>query len=112
MPEQSFIETNAQMWQPFDLVPGTFVIPLVEPVPQGSIHKLRMVAGTVIPVHHHPVDEYVYVLSGTVQTGNHICEAGTFWFTPARTQNGPHHALTDVEIITIRLGAMGEFETV
>jgi quercetin dioxygenase-like cupin family protein len=112
MPEQSFIETNAHRWQPFDLISGTFVQPLAEPVPQGSIHKLRMVAGTVIPVHQHPVDEYVYVLSGTVQTGEQTCEAGTFWVTPAHTRNGPHCAMTDVELLTIRLGAMGEFEPV
>jgi hypothetical protein len=34
----------------------------------------------------------------------------TFWFTPANTQNRSHKAITDVEIITIRLGAMGVFE--
>lgn len=110
MLQQMFIETIAQPWQSFDLVPGTFVLPLAEPVPQGSIHKLRLLAGTVIPVHEHPADEYVYVLSGTIQTGERICEAGTFWFTPAHAKNGPHTAMTDVEIITIRLGAMGVFE--
>ena len=30
-----------------------------------------MVAGTVIPVHVHPCDEYVYVLDGFVETGGH-----------------------------------------
>jgi anti-sigma factor ChrR (cupin superfamily) len=112
MPEQIFIDTNHQNWHPFDLAPGTTILPLAMPVPHGSIHKLRMVAGTTIPIHHHPSDEYVYVLSGTVKTGDQICEAGTFWFTPANTKNGPHHAITDVEIVTIRLGAMGDFETV
>ncbi len=118
MPEQTFIDTNTQPWQAFELIPGTSVLPLVEPVPHGSLHKLRMVAGTVIPIHQHPADEYVYVLSGTVQTemgeaatrAARICPAGTFWFTPAQAQNGPHTAITDVELITVRLGAMGEFD--
>jgi quercetin dioxygenase-like cupin family protein len=79
-------------------------------VPQGSIHRLRMVAGTVIPVHAHPCDEYVYVLKGTIQTGEKECPVGTFWFTPANTENGPHKAMTNVEILTIRLGAMGVIE--
>ncbi|MDF5719917.1 MAG: hypothetical protein PUP91_05405 [Rhizonema sp. PD37] len=32
------------------------------------------------------------------------------WFTPAHTQNGLHKAITKVELLTIRLGAMGVFE--
>jgi hypothetical protein len=35
-----------------------------------------------------------------------------FWTTPKGTRQGAHEALTDVELITIRLGAMGEFEGV
>jgi quercetin dioxygenase-like cupin family protein len=69
-----------------------------------------MTAGTVIPIHYHPCDEYVYVLTGIIETGGQECTSGTFWFTPANTKNGPHKAITDVEIITIRLGAMGVFE--
>jgi hypothetical protein len=56
-------------------------------------------------------DEYVYVLSGTIETGGKICDGGTFWFTPANRKQGTHKAITDVEIMTIRLGKMGEFET-
>jgi quercetin dioxygenase-like cupin family protein len=112
MPEQTYMETHRQPWQPFDLVPGTYVVPLANPLPQGSIHKLKMVAGTMIPAHKHPSDEYVYVLSGTVQTGDLSFEAGTFWFTPANTKNGPHYAVTDVEVVVVRLGAMGDFEII
>lgn len=112
MSEQTFVETTDRSWQSLEQFPGTQILPLAAPVPQGSIHKLRMAAGTIIPVHQHPADEYVYVLSGTVQTGKQTCEAGMFWFTPAHIRNGPHYALTDVELMTIRLGAMGEFEKV
>lgn len=66
-----------------------------------------MKQGTVIPVHYHPSDEYVYVLDGMIETGDRQCQQGTFWFTPANSKNGPHKAITDVEILTVRLGPMG-----
>jgi hypothetical protein len=74
-------------------------------VKDGSIHRARLSLGTVIPVHTHPADEYVMVLSGTVETGGRRCEAGTFWITPAGTRQGPHLAITDVELLTMRLEA-------
>jgi quercetin dioxygenase-like cupin family protein len=112
MEQQTFIDTNIQQWSELKQLPGTQLLPLAEPVPQGSIHKLKMAAGTVIPIHIHPSDEYVYVLDGTVETGGYECTTGTFWFTPANTKNGPHTAITDVEMITIRLGSMGVFEAI
>jgi quercetin dioxygenase-like cupin family protein len=108
--QQLFVHPNQQVWAELEQFPGTSLLPLAEPVPQGSIHRLRMVAGTVIPRHVHPCDEYVYVLSGTIETNGQLCQAGTFWITPANTSNGPHQAITDVELITIRLGAMGIFD--
>ncbi|NMG09920.1 cupin domain-containing protein [Brasilonema sp. UFV-L1] len=110
MNEQNFVDTNTGHWQEIEQLPGTKILSLAEPVSQGSIHKLQMAAGTVIPVHVHPCDEYVYVLSGTIETGGRECTTGTFWFTPANTKNGPHRAMTSVEILTIRLGQMGIFE--
>lgn len=110
MAEQNFIDTDAGQWLEIEQLSGTKILPLAEPVPQGSIHRLRMAAGTVIPVHFHPCDEYVYVLDGTIETGGRECTSGTFWFTPANTKNGPHKAITSVEILTIRLGSIGVFE--
>ncbi|WP_315787824.1 cupin domain-containing protein [Fischerella sp. JS2] len=110
MVEQTFIDTNNKQWLEIEQFPGTQILPLAEPIAQGSIHKLRMTADTVIPVHYHPCDEYVYVLKGIIETNGRQCTSGTFWFTPANTKNGPHKAITDVEIITIRLGEMGVFE--
>jgi quercetin dioxygenase-like cupin family protein len=112
MAEQKFINTNTKKWLDMPQFPGTQLLPLFKPVSQGSIHKLRMDAGTVIPIHYHPCDEYVYVLEGTIETGGYQCLQGTFWFTPANTKNGPHKAVTEAEIITIRLGAMGNFEEI
>jgi quercetin dioxygenase-like cupin family protein len=109
--EQKFINTNDRPWLKMEQFPGTEILALAEPVSRGSIHKLKMKAGTIIPVHKHPCDEYVYVLSGVIKTGDRECTEGTFWFTPANTQNGSHQAITDVEIITIRLGEMGKFES-
>ena len=111
MSEQRFINTNTQSWQNLEQFTGTQILSLAEPVSEGSIHRLRMKQGTVIPVHYHPCDEYVYVLEGMVETGGKECQAGTFWFTPANTKNGSHTAVTDVELLTIRVGAMGMFET-
>lgn len=51
----------------------------------------------------------VFVVSGHLKTGDRICEAGCFW-TLEGTRQGTHEALTDVEFITIRLRALGEFE--
>src|SRR5579883_208868 len=110
MDQQTFIDTNTQKWIDIEWLPQTQIIPLAEPVPQGSIHRLKMAAGTIIPVHFHPCDEYVYVLKGTIETGERQCPQGTFWFTPANIRNGPHKAITEVELLTIRLGQMGTFE--
>ena len=111
MSKQTFIDTDAQSWNELEQFSGTRILPLAEPVPDGSIHRLRMNQGTVIPVHYHPCDEYVYVLEGIIETDGRECQAGTFWFTPANTKNGSHKAITNVELLTIRLGAIGVFET-
>jgi quercetin dioxygenase-like cupin family protein len=107
--QQSFKTPDADVWIAIDFLPGVELMPLAEPVKDGSIHRARLAKGTVIPVHTHPADEYVLVLSGTVETGGTRCAAGTFWTTPAGTRQGPHVALTDVELLTVRLGAMGPF---
>ncbi len=106
---QTFKLPGSLRWAGLDLLPGVEIMPLAEPVESGSIHRARLRKGTVIPVHTHPADEYVLVLAGTVETGGTRCEAGTFWITPAGTRQGPHVALTDVELLTIRLGPMGSF---
>lgn len=110
MARQTFTHANPEAWLDLEQFPGSQILPLAEPISQGSIHRLRMAAGTVIPSHTHPVDEYVYVLEGTIQTNEQVCQPGTFWFTPANTKQGPHKAITNVEILTIRLGPMGVFE--
>ena len=108
-PTQTFVDRDATDWVTIDVLPGVTLLPLAQPVKDGSIHRARLAGGTVIPVHTHPADEYVMVLSGTVETGGRRCETGTFWITPAGTRQGPHVAITDVEVLTVRLGAMGSF---
>lgn len=107
--QQTFLVPDAEAWIGIDFLPGVELMPLAQPVPNGSIHRARLAKGTVIPVHTHPADEFVLVLSGTVETGGRRCEAGTFWTTPAGAPQGPHVAVTDVELFTVRLGAMGPF---
>jgi quercetin dioxygenase-like cupin family protein len=107
--EQMFKTPGANAWRRVDALPGVELMPLAEPVKDGSIHRARLARGTVIPVHTHPADEFVLVLTGTVDTGGRRCEPGTFWVTPAGIRQGPHVAVTDVELLTVRLGAMGSF---
>ena len=107
---QVFKDISDQEFTDIDFLPGSSISVLAEPVPEGSIHRLKMKAGTKIPPHTHPADEYVYVLSGTLKTGGRECKVGTFWKTPKGVEQGPHEAITDVEIMTIRLGAMGAFD--
>ncbi len=109
MSDQTFLPPAAVSWHTIDMLPGVELLLLAEPVPDGSIHKARLAQGTIIPTHTHPADEFVLVLSGTVETGGRRCEVGTFWKTPANTRQGPHVAITDVELLTVRLGAMGSF---
>ncbi len=110
MAQQTFVSAEQLRWLDLEQFPGAQLLPLAEPVPRGSIHLLRMKQGTTVPTHAHPCDEYVYVIEGQVKTGQQICGAGMFWHTPAQVMQGPHYALTDVELLTVRLGAMGEFE--
>ena len=111
MPEpQTFLLPQSVGWVAVEFLPGVELMPLAEPVPNGSIHRARLAAGTTIPAHTHPADEYVLVLAGTVETGGTRCGIGTFWRTPAGVRQGPHVAVTDVELLTVRLGAMGPFE--
>jgi quercetin dioxygenase-like cupin family protein len=109
---QTFVESAHAPWSKIHGLPGVDILSLAEPVADGSIHLARLAAGTVIPPHTHPADEFVYVLSGIVETGPVRCHAGTFWRTPAGVRQGPHVAITDVQILTIRLGVMGQFEGV
>jgi hypothetical protein len=106
---QTFVDSNATGWITIDFLPAVTLLPLAQPVMDGSIHRARLFRGTTIPVHTHPADEYVMVLSGTVETGGRRCEAGAFWITPAGTHQSPHVAITDAELLTVRLGAMGLF---
>ena len=109
---QTFIDASSTPWKDIDFLPGVRLLPLAEPVAQGSIHLASLAAGTTIPAHTHSGDEYVYVLAGTIETGTTRCPAGTFWRTPSGTRQGPHVAITDVQLLTVRLGAMGPFDGV
>ena len=80
--QQIFADPEDGTWLKIDFLPGVELLPLAQPVPEGSIHRARLAAGTIIPVHTHPADEFVLVLSGTVETGGRRCEAGTFWSGP------------------------------
>jgi anti-sigma factor ChrR (cupin superfamily) len=109
--QQQFADPGSLAWSKISFLPGVEIMSLAEPVKDGSIHKARLTKGTVIPAHTHPADEYVLVLAGIIETGGRRCETGTFWSTPAGISQGPHVAITDVELLTVRLGAMGQFRS-
>lgn len=108
---QNFISPKQQTFQDIDFLPGSSWSVLANPFSDASIHRLKMKAGSTIPPHQHPSDEYVFVLSGTFKTGDTICEVGTFIKTEAGTKQGPHEAITDVELLTIRMGDLGSFDS-
>jgi hypothetical protein len=106
---QTFIDRDANGWTMIDFLPGVTLLPLAEPVREGSIHRARLSRGAVIPVHTHPADEYVMVLNGAVETGGRRCETGTFRITTcrysARSAYRGHRRRTSDR----RLGPMGSF---
>jgi quercetin dioxygenase-like cupin family protein len=87
--QQTFTSPEDATWVRIDFLPSVGLLPLAQPVPDGSIHRTRLAKGTTIPVHTHPVDEFVLVLSGTIETGGRRCDPGTFWTAPAGTRQGP-----------------------
>lgn len=107
---QTFLDSEDRSWEVLEALPGVELDALTQLPSLGSVHRARLSAGTVVPAHTHPCDEHVYVLRGQVTTGGRSCKAGTFWSTPAGTRQGPHVAVTEVELLTVRLGPMGEFE--
>ena len=78
MVAQTFIQTQDRLWQDLEQFPGAKIMPLAQPAADGSIHRLSMKAGTTIPFHTHPCDEYVYVLAGEIETGAKRYRSGTF----------------------------------
>ena len=52
--DQTFTDPGAGTWLTIDFLPGVELMPLAQPVPDGSIHRARPGAGTTIPVHTHP----------------------------------------------------------
>lgn len=83
------------------------LLPLAQPVKEGSIHRARLSRGAVIPVHTHPADEYVMVLNGAVETGGRRCETGTFWITTCRYSARSASAVTDAELLIVVLARWG-----
>jgi hypothetical protein len=65
---QTFIDSTRAQWSKVDFLPGAELLALAERIeslcaPQG---------GMVIPPHTHPGDEFVYVLSGIIETGRRV----------------------------------------
>lgn len=89
MAQQTFADDSELQWLTLEMFPGTRLLPLAVPVPEGSIHRLRMEKGTVIPRHTHPCDEYVHVLAGSIRTGPQVsAPLGRSGIRPHRSLKG------------------------
>jgi len=64
---QIFPDFDQQLFTDSGVFPGAGWSVLSEPVPEGAIHCLRITKGIVIPLHTHPTDEFVYIVSATME---------------------------------------------
>jgi hypothetical protein len=54
------------------------------------------------------LDEYLIVHNGELKSGDDTLERGSVLHCPGGVRQGPHIALTDAEVLVIRLGPPGE----
>ena len=73
--KQTFIAPGDREWVQITSLPGVELLPLAQPVSDGSIHRARLARGAEIPVHTHPSDEFVLVLAGFVTAHREWWEA-------------------------------------
>lgn len=88
--------------------PPTVKVAVLEGDPRASglfTLRVKFPAGTVLPLHSHPVDERSTVLSGTAYVGTSPTpdkaagtrlEAGSFYFNP---KDAPHWFLAETEVV-------------
>lgn len=104
-------EPKAQPLKEFEEVTVTH---LTELFANGSLDKISMKAGALISAHTHVLEESAFIISGRLQSGEDdqqkIYEQGSIVYTPGAVRQGPHLALTDVELLIMRNGPIGEFE--
>ena len=105
---QTFRLADEARWEPVGVGPGRkcFRSPTLRPrrTLTGLVKR-----GTRIPAHLHPgAVEHMLVLEGVVETtAGRGCERGGFWTSPPGVEHGPRLAVSDVEFITIGIGAEG-----
>jgi quercetin dioxygenase-like cupin family protein len=75
---------------------------------ERRIYRSRLKRGTRIPAHLHPgAVEHMLAVEGVVETTGGRCKGGESWTSPPGVEHGRHLAVTDVEFITISIGAEG-----
>jgi hypothetical protein len=88
--------------------PRVSMAPLTPAFGGGSMHHLFMRTGAVIGPLTNVMDEYLIVLNGKVKSGDKTLQKGAILHCPGAVRQGPHEALTDAEVLAIRLGPPGE----
>jgi hypothetical protein len=67
-----------------------------------------MRAGAKIGPLTNVLDEYLVVLTGSIKSGETTMKKGAILHCPGAVRQGPHEAVTDTELLAIRLGPPGE----
>jgi RimJ/RimL family protein N-acetyltransferase len=88
--------------------PRVSLAPLTPAFAGGSVHNLFMREGAQLGPLTNVLDEYLIVHNGELKSGDDTLERGSVLHCPGGVRQGPHIALTDAEVLVIRLGPPGE----
>jgi RimJ/RimL family protein N-acetyltransferase len=93
---------------PLSEYPRVSMAPLTPAFAGGSVQHFFMRSGAKIGPLTNVLDEYLIVLQGSLKSGDKTLEKGAVLHCPGAVRQGPHEALTEVDLLSIRLGPPGE----
>jgi ribosomal-protein-alanine N-acetyltransferase len=93
---------------PLAQFPGVSQTPLSPAFGGGSLHHLFMRSGSKLGPVTNVMDEYFVVLNGSLESGGEILERGAVFHNPGAVRQDSHTAKSDVELLALRLGPVGE----
>jgi RimJ/RimL family protein N-acetyltransferase len=76
----------------------------------GSVSRLKLKAGAIIPTHSHVLDEVVIILTGKVKAGENILKPQDILRIPGACFQGPYEVLEDCLAVAVRLGPKGNLK--
>ncbi|MBK9620870.1 MAG: hypothetical protein IPO31_16985 [Candidatus Obscuribacter sp.] len=75
---------------------------------EGSVTRLHLKKGDTIAPHTQVLDEYYVVIKGTLRTPEAVWATGSLIHTPMAVQQGQIEAVSDAEMIVLRLGPQAQ----